>query len=191
MKKNILILLIAVSFGAFAQQNPPTATTTPAAPASPASPPTPPTPPQPPRKEKIEAMRIGFITQKLDLTSDEAQEFWPVYNDFQKKKDEMQKKKREDKRNMKANLDSLTEKQIESMVDAEMIFRQKSLDLEKEYHGKFKSVLPIKKVAKLYRAEEQFTHRLLDQISDRGKKGGAQGGKRDAMAPPPAATDTE
>ncbi|TAL63105.1 MAG: hypothetical protein EPN85_00860 [Bacteroidetes bacterium] len=171
MKKNILILLITISLGAIAQQTPgvpekPAASGTSATPASP------PTPPESPRKEKVDAMRIAFLTQKLDLSPEEAQKFWPVYNEFQKKRDEIQKKKREDKKSMKENIDSLPDKQIETIVDAEMVFRQKNLDLEKEYHGKFKSALPIKKVAKLYHAEDQFTHRLLEQLSERGKKGG-------------------
>ena len=71
MKKTILILFVAIATKAFSQQPP--------------APPTPPTPPEPPKKEKMEAMRVGFITQKLDLTSEEAQKFWPVYNEFQKK----------------------------------------------------------------------------------------------------------
>ena len=179
MKKQLIILFMAFSFGAIAQQTPP----------APPTPPTPPTPPEPPRKEKVEAMRIAFITQKLDLSPEEAQKFWPVYNEFHKKRDEMMKKKREDKKGMRENIDSLSDKQVEALVDAEMAFRQKNLDLEKEYHGKFKSVLPIKKVAKLYRAEEQFTHRLLEQISDRGK--GGRGGKRNGMAPHPVPPDIQ
>lgn len=171
MKKHILILFMTIGMGAFAQQAPPPV------------PPAPPAPPEPPRKEKVESMRIAFLTQKLDLTPEEAQKFWPVYNEFQKKRDELHAKKRAERKAAKENLDSLTDKQIEALVDAEMVFRQKNLDLEKEYHGKFKSILPIKKVAKLYKAEEQFTHRLLDQISDKGKGGGHHGGKKSGMAP--------
>ncbi len=157
MKKIILVLLVAMSVRGFAQQPP--------------QPPTPPSPPDPPKKEKVEAMRIGFLTQKLDLTPDEAQKFWPVYNEFQKKREELHKKRKDEAKNAKENIDSLLDKQVEAIVDGEMSFRQKNLDLEKEYHAKFKSVLPIKKVAKLYHAEDQFAHRLLDQISGKGKKG--------------------
>jgi len=176
MKKTIAILLMTISLGAFAQQTPL------APPASPVAP-TPPTAPEAPRKEKVESMRIAFITQKLDLTPEEAQRFWPVYNEFQKKRNELRKGKRDGK-GMRENIDSLSDKQVEALVDAEMMARQKTLELEKEYHAKFKSVLPIKKVAKLYRAEEQFTHRLLNEISERGKKGEARhGGRKGEPAP--------
>lgn len=165
MKNSILIFLVAMSVNGFAQQ-----------------PPTPPSPPDPPKKEKVEAMRIGFLTQKLDLTPDEAQKFWPVYNEFQKKREELHKKRKDEHKNMKDSVDALSDKQVEAIVDGEMSFRQKNLDLEKEYHGKFKSVLPIKKVAKLYRAEEQFSRHLLEQISGKGKPG-AHGEKKKGMSP--------
>ena len=159
MKKLIAILAFAIAAKSFAQPPPGP----------------PPPPPDGPKKEKVEAMRIAFLTNKLDLSPDEAQKFWPVYNEFQKK--------REEHKNMKDNIDSLSDKQVEAIVDGEMAFRQKNLDLEKEYHAKFKSVLPIKKVAKLYHAEEMFTHHLLEQISEQGKKG-APGGKKKGMPPP-------
>jgi hypothetical protein len=167
MKKIITILLITIAAKAFSQ----------------APPPPPPAPPDPPKKEKVESMRVAFITNKLDLTPEEAQKFWPVYNEFKKKREELQKKRKDEKKNLKDNIDSLSDKQVEEIVDGEMAFRQKNLDLEKEYHAKFKSVLPIKKVAKLYRAEEMFTHKLLEEISDKGH-GGPKGGKKGMPAPP-------
>jgi Spy/CpxP family protein refolding chaperone len=172
MKKIIFAFLIAISATGFAQPNPPQ------------QPPAPPPPPDPQRREKMESMKIAFLTQKLDLTPDEAQKFWPVYNEFQKKREELRKKRREETKSEKGNLDSLSDKQIEAFVDGEMSFRQKNLDLEKEYHGKFKSVLPIRKVAKLYRAEDMFAHHLLQQISDRGTDGDRGGRKKGMMQPP-------
>lgn len=171
MKKILTIIAIAVAAKSFAQQPP--------------GPPPPPAPPDPPKKEKMEAMRIAFLTQKLDLSPEEAQKFWPVYNEFQKKREEIHKKRREEVKSAKENFDSLSDKQVEKIVDDEMAFRQKNLDLEKEYHSKFKSVLPIKKVAKLYHAEDMFARHLLDQISEMGKEGG-RGGKRKGMNAPPA-----
>jgi len=173
MKKIILIFLIAMSANGFAQPNPP-------------QPPTPPSPPSPQaqqRKEKMESMKIAFLTKRLDLSPDEAQKFWPVYNEFQKKRDELRKKRREETKSAKENLDSLSDKQIETIVDGEMAFRQKNLDLEKEYHSKFKAVLPIRKVAKFYRAEDMFARHLLEQISDRGKEG--HGERKKGLPPPP------
>ncbi len=119
------------------------------------------------RKENIESMKVAFITNKLDLTPAEAQQFWPEYNQYTDRLKELHKKHREDNRNAKQNFDKLSDKEVEQSVDNEIIFRQRELDIQKEYHAKFKSVLPIKKVAKLYTAEEQFKRVLLDKLKDR------------------------
>lgn len=130
-------------------------------------------PPAPPRKDKdhredrrdnIEAMKIAFLTKKLDLSPEEAQQFWPVYNQYTDKLQEIRKKRRMDNKEAKHNFDEMSDKDVEQAVDNEIVFRQKELDLQKEYHSKFKAVLPIKKVAKLYQAEEQFKRVLLDKL---------------------------
>jgi len=129
-------------------------------------------PPPPPKnkerreakRDNIESMKIAFLTKKLDLTPEEAQLFWPVYNQYTDKLQELRKKRRMDSKDAKHNVDEMSDKDVEAAVDSEMAFRQKELDIQKEYHAKFKAVLPIKKVAKLYQAEEQFKRVLLDEL---------------------------
>jgi shikimate kinase len=120
------------------------------------------------KKDEIESMKIAFITKKLALSSEEAQQFWPVYNQYSEKLQELRKKRRQDYRQNKDNIDEMSDKEVEAAVENDMLFRQKELDLQKEYHTKFKSVLPIKKVAKLYAAEEQFKRVLLEKLKDKG-----------------------
>ncbi|MCW3072022.1 MAG: hypothetical protein JWQ09_6049 [Segetibacter sp.] len=129
------------------------------------------TPPPPKNKERreakrdnIESMKIAFLTKKLDLTPEEAQLFWPVYNQYTDKLQELRKKRRMESKDAKHNVEEMSDKDVELAVDNEMAFRQKELDIQKEYHAKFKAVLPIKKVAKLYQAEEQFKRVLLDEL---------------------------
>lgn len=123
----------------------------------------------PDRKENIESMKIAFITKKLDLTPQEAQQFWPVYNQYNDKAKELRKKRRQEGREARLNFDELSDKEVEQVISNDMAYRQKELDLQKEYHEKFKSVLPIKKVAKLYAAEEQFKIVLINKLKDRDR----------------------
>jgi len=125
------------------------------------------------KRENIQAMKVAFITQKLDLTPQEAQQFWPLYNQYSEKTIELRKKRRQSRqgnRENRPNLDSLSDKEIEQLVNNDLIIRQKELDLQKEYNEKFKAVLPIKKVAKLYAAEEQFKVVLINKLKDRKEK---------------------
>jgi hypothetical protein len=47
------------------------------------------------RKEQLESQKVAFITKQLSLTIEEAQRFWPVYNEFQQKKEEINRNKRQ------------------------------------------------------------------------------------------------
>jgi 16S rRNA U1498 N3-methylase RsmE len=119
------------------------------------------------RKEKVEAMKIAYLTNQLDLSPSEAQQFWPVFNEYETKIQAIRQSRRKDKKEGSDNLDQLTDKEVETLIDSEVGFRQKELDLLKEYHAKFKAVLPIRKVAKLYRAQEDFKRELLKKIQER------------------------
>lgn len=160
--KKILFLAFLIMSGsiAFAQDDKPV-------------PPKPPKPPRDagdhkksPRREKVEAMKIGYITQQLELTPEEAQRFWPVYNQYTEKERALRKTHRAENKEAAENIDKMSDKEIEAMVDNEIIYRQKDLDLQKEYHKQFKAVLPPRKVAKLYRAEEMFKRELVRKLQE-------------------------
>lgn len=127
-------------------------------------------------KEKIKAMKVSFITQKLDLSSEEAQKFWPVYNEFEKKNEELFMERKKIRKVSKSDVE-LTDNQIETNINNEFNIKQKELDLEKEYFTKFKTVLSIKKIETLYIAQEQFKRELLRKIK--------KGGDNNANIPPP------
>jgi Spy/CpxP family protein refolding chaperone len=119
------------------------------------------------RRDEIESMKIGFLTRKLDLTSEEAKAFWPVYNKFQDELEAVRKQRRNDLREFRENKKELTDKDAEKLIDNEITGRQKELDIMKKYHAQFKQILPVKKVLLLYRAEEDFKRELLDRLRDR------------------------
>ena len=125
--------------------------------------------------KNIEAQRIAFITKELNLTPDEAKIFWPVYNEYDTKRHELKKSFKESGDFHKTDFDKLTEKEANQLLDNQIVEAQKFLDLRKEYHAKFKSVLPAVKVLKLYDAEREFQKMLMDKI------------RQHKQTPPPAA----
>lgn len=122
-----------------------------------------------PKKERVEALKVAFITEKLQLTAKEAQVFWPVYNEFEEKLELSRKSRRKDAQVAMEAIDKLSDKEVENFIEAEFSQRQKELDIQKEYHEKFKKVLPLKKVGKLYLAEQEFKRQLLKKIKDQKK----------------------
>lgn len=120
------------------------------------------------KKEKIETQKVAFITTKLDLTTDESKNFWPVYNEFTTKKEAIRK---EFKSAFKAtDADSLSESQAKERIDAELKMEQAILDLKVEYSSKFLAVLPANKVVKLQNADQEFKKVLLKMLKETNKK---------------------
>ena len=114
--------------------------------------------------KNVEAQRIAFITQELNLTPDEAKVFWPVYNEYDVKRHELKKSFKNTGNSKKQDIDKLTEKEASQILDNQIIEAQKFLDLRKEYHAKFKAVLPAVKVLQLYDAEREFQKILMEKL---------------------------
>ncbi len=120
-------------------------------------------------KKDIQAAKVGFITNYLQLTVEEAQIFWPVYNEFEKKQSDIQEKRKATMDEFRDKGDALSNKQLEEIADKLANAQGEQEKLFQEYHVKFKKVLPIKKVILFYQAEVQFKSKLLKQIS-KGKR---------------------
>ena len=122
---------------------------------------------QNPGFERLNAYKVGFFTKKLNLTSEEAEKFWPVYNVFQEKKNEIQRERILLNRNTLQNFSNLSEKELTEAGDKLISFQMKESDLALEYHKKFKEILPPVKVIRLYQAENQYRMQLLNELKER------------------------
>jgi hypothetical protein len=118
---------------------------------------------QPSSREKIEAAKIGFISERLALTPKQAQTFWPMYNEYSAKKKDIRKAIKQLKIE---NNDNETDSEILEDIRKINFYKQKEVDIEKEYVEKFLTVLSPKQLADLYKAEKQFTKILLDKLKD-------------------------
>ena len=116
------------------------------------------------KKEKIKALKVAFLTEKLSLTPDEAQVFWPVYNEYEAKKEAEQNAFRDKYILHKINFHEMSDEEAEEVIDAHIIHMQRMLDIEKTYNVKFKEALPVKKVLMLFKAENEFKKILLERI---------------------------
>lgn len=121
------------------------------------------------KQEKIEAFKIAFITQELDLSPQEAQQFWPVYNELETELKAVRKDKWTNRieAGMMMDFDIMSDADIEDALRIEFETAEKELTLRKKYFAEFKKVIPMKKVALLYRAEERFKMKLLEELRKR------------------------
>ncbi|MCT4602837.1 MAG: hypothetical protein N4A59_08065 [Marinifilum sp.] len=119
--------------------------------------------------KEIKAQKISYITQDLELTPEEAQLFWPIYNELENKKDKLRQEARVFFRKIRYGLDSIPENELVQISDDMIEYRIKDAQLNKEYHEKFKKILPIKKVLQLYHTEKKFQGMLLRKIKEKGR----------------------
>ena len=118
-------------------------------------------------KEKLMAEKIAFLTLEVGLTPEEAQVFWPVYNQVEKEKDEaMFNVIKTHKEMSKAVEEKKGEKEVAALLDKYLEAQRKANEIEDSIAAKYKAVLPVDKVVKLYVAEEKFRRQQIRKLHD-------------------------
>jgi len=124
----------------------------------------------PEMRAKIDAQKISYITQQLEISPEEAQLFWPLYNELKKKKDLLNDEQRQLMKSIKRDSENLTDKEISKISDKLVEIRVSKAQLESDYHYKFKKVLSPKQVMRLHLAEKQFQGMLLRRLRGNGER---------------------
>ena len=97
------------------------------------------------RESIIKAQKIAFFTEKIGLTIEEAKQFWPVYNEYWNKKNELIEERKNSMNYYLKHSDSMSKTELENKADQYVDYRYKKGQLLKEYHKKFKEILYFKK----------------------------------------------
>jgi len=121
------------------------------------------------RWEKFRAEKVAFLSSYLELTSKEAQDFWPLYNQLEKERWAAQKLRREMEEKIRDSEESLTEKQKVDLTRDFAGSMQKEADIMIKYNEKFLKILPASKVLKLYKAENEFRMYMIKKFRDKRK----------------------
>ena len=119
--------------------------------------------------ELYKSKRVSFMTEKLQLTSQEAQKFWPIYNEFDRMRGECHQKRRDLERDAKDNYDKLSESDFKRMNSEIVALYQKESDLVKRYNDKFLLVLPARKVILIGPSENEFRFKMIREYRQREK----------------------
>jgi hypothetical protein len=117
-----------------------------------------------PLMERLESLKIAFITEKLQLTPEESQQFWPLYNQFEADKDALRTEVIGDADPPNLNMSS---SEADQFLRAYLDLKQRELDLEKEYIQKLKNLLPEQKIVLLIRVQRDFQKKILQLLRDR------------------------
>lgn len=108
-------------------------------------------------KEKLEAAKVAFITQRLDLTPAQAEKFWPLYNQYSESKRKLMKNVYT---LLKNNEEEITDDKAEELLGSKFDTEQKILDLDKEFFkGIIKVISPVQAL-KLSEVNKDFTRHI-------------------------------
>ena len=113
------------------------------------------------REARLAAFRAEVFTRVLNLTPEEAQGFWPVYNEFSDKREQAQQELRPSKQ-----LDQMSDVEVEEQIKRHFEMKQREIELEREAYQKLRKVLPLRKIAKLPMAEREFRESLIKKLQE-------------------------
>lgn len=119
--------------------------------------------------DRVKAQKVAFITERLDLSSDEAAKFWPIYNAFEDKTNDIrQNDLREVRRAMRQG--NLSDSEAQKLLDTFMAAEEKLHQAKKDLVSDLKNVIAPQKIIALKAAEDAFNQRLLQILQQRKEK---------------------
>ena len=139
MKTIITILILSMSLSSFSQDND--------------------------RHERIKALKVAFLTEQLELTKIEAQQFWPIYNDFEAQEHQLRKENYSKRK--ETNIESLSEQEAKNMIDEMISIEKKKYELKGNFIKDLQKILSSKKIIKLKSAEDDFNKKMFEEYKKR------------------------
>ncbi len=114
-----------------------------------------------PDREKIKALKVAFITERLDLSSKEAQLFWPIYNEHESNMEDLRVKEWSQVRYKIKKANTLSEQEADDLLGLYTALEKEKQDSYKRLFNKLKNVLSSKKTLLLIQSEDDFKRKLM------------------------------
>lgn len=126
---------------------------------------------QGPVRNRIKTLKVAFITERLSLTTEEAQSFWPIYNAYDDKLESIRRRERLELKSKILIIQDLTDRESSALLDEFLALQKEKHNAENDFLSKLRTVLSPKKIVLLLKAEEDFKKRLLQQYRKRQNGG--------------------
>tara|TARA_R100000988_G_C3981886_1_gene157469 strand:+ start:106 stop:537 length:432 start_codon:yes stop_codon:yes gene_type:complete len=123
------------------------------------------------KHEKIKALKVAHITEQLDLTPKEAENFWPIYNASEEKMHALRKTERHEvMKKIKNEFNSLTDAEAAALITKSIELKEKELEVYRSLVSDLTGVIPPKKIMLLRKAEDDFKRHLLERYRKKKEK---------------------
>lgn len=118
-------------------------------------------------RDKIKALKIAFITEKLNLSEKEAQQFWPIYNSFE---EDMSNLKRQAYNTRKeVDLDAISDEDAVQLLKQIRTNENKKHALENDFIDRLSRVISAKKIILMHKIEDDFKRKMFEEYKKRGR----------------------
>ncbi|MFP4093591.1 MAG: hypothetical protein ACLFUB_03830 [Cyclobacteriaceae bacterium] len=121
-----------------------------------------------PGREKLESARIALITQRLNLSPEAAQKFWPIYNQLKEKEESLIREEMQMRR--QPDVAQLSDAEAEARLEQYFQLKEDQLALEQQAAREYQQVLTARQVLQLFKAEAEFRRMILDKMGERGRR---------------------
>lgn len=113
-------------------------------------------------RDKIKSAEVAYLSQQLNLTPEEAQKFWPIYNNYTREVEQLIAERRRNRQQ-----DKKDDEAARRSLNKEMDIEQKMLNVRKRYNQEFLKALPARKASNVFKAEREFRGQLIRQLKER------------------------
>jgi hypothetical protein len=114
--------------------------------------------------KKIEAARIALITERLNLTPEQAEKFWPVYREYTQQRQQLRDEFHELR---KSESKEMTNDESKKILQRGMQLKERQLSLDKTYNERLSSVITTNQILQLRRAEDDFRQMIIKRLEKR------------------------
>ena len=114
------------------------------------------------KRERVQVLKVAFITEELQLTSTQATTFWPLYNELE---DELKALRRQTEK--QPDLSNASDQEIEKWLLQKITLDEQKIALKRRYLKRFEAVITWPQIAKLLHVERRFKNELLQRIQER------------------------
>ena len=124
------------------------------------------------RYRQIQNAKIAFFTTEIGMTPSEAEVFWPIYNQYWKEREVVMRKGQSLLKQISESASdekNTSSKELKRLMDAFVNCSYEESQIHKKYYDKFLKILPIEKIAKMYKAEEEFRIKMIRQFRGHSK----------------------
>ena len=118
--------------------------------------------------DKIEAAKIGIITQKINLTAEQSKTFWVTYTQYSEEK----KRLRKELLQLSSTASTASDDQIAKNMEKMLELKEQEVALDRKYYKEFQKSISVRQIFELYKAEIMFRNMLIEKLVKRAERRG-------------------